>query len=84
MAKPYNRSDISVGRGFAAITASDSTVFDPPYRAVFVGTGGTLYVDGLDSGSNVPFKVPSGGMVPGWVTRVYATGLTAADLVGVL
>lgn len=62
-----------------AVTPSDSTEFYAT-RALLVGTGGTLYVDGADLGVNVKVVIPA-GYNPLAVTRVYATGLSGvADI----
>ena len=63
------------------ITPDDVTEFNPATRALLIGTGGTIYVDMEDEGTNVPLVVPA-GYNPLAVTRVYATGLTAADISG--
>ncbi len=68
--------------GAFTITPSDVTEFAPATRALLVGTGGTIYVDMEDEGTNVPLVVPA-GYNPIAVTRVYSTGLVdAADITG--
>ena len=59
------------GLDFAAVTPSDSTVLTG-VRALYVGTGGDVIVDGAST-TNVTFKaVPSGTVLPITVTKVCA------------
>jgi hypothetical protein len=71
----------SPGIGAFEITPSDSTVFDQPTRALWVGTQGNLKVQ-LVGGSVVTFKNMI-GLLPVRVNKVFSTGNTAADIVGV-
>lgn len=64
----------------AAITPNDAGAIS--CSAVWVGTGGNIYVDALTSGTNVGFlSVPDGSVLPIRTTRVYATLTTATNLV---
>jgi hypothetical protein len=66
-----------------AITPSDSTVYDPPLRAVYVGATGNVAVRAIGDASAVTFiGVPTGGYVLAQCSRVMATGTTATSLVG--
>jgi hypothetical protein len=64
----------------AAVTVSDSTVFEP--STLFIGTGGTIKVK-MVSGVDLTFtNIPDGSFLPIVVTMVYDTGTTdAADIV---
>ncbi len=68
------------GRGAERITASDSTVLAPGVRGINVATAGLVYVDTQAGDTNVPVYIAAGGVFPLSVTRVYATGTTAADI----
>jgi len=70
--------------GAGAITPSDSTTFSPTYRALYVGVSGDIYVDCPHTGTNVKLGAVPVGILPIEVTRVYATGTTASDIVGLL
>lgn len=66
----------------AALTPSDSTDLANVTRAVYVGTGGDLKVT-MRGGQTVTYKnLPQGITKPIRVARVWATGTTAADLMG--
>lgn len=67
--------------GFSAVTKSDSATLPTTTRALYVGTGGDLTVQG-GQGQSVLFKaIPAGMILPIVATKVMATGTTAADLV---
>lgn len=71
------------GRGGAAITPDNNGNFNPNYRAIYCGQKGDIKVD-LVNGDTVTFQnVQSGTWLPVEVTRVYATGTSASNLVGV-
>lgn len=62
------------------VTPSDSVIFAPPGRGLFVGTGGTVAVR-MAGGGNASFKVGSGSLLPICVDQVLFTGTDAADMV---
>ena len=64
------------------ITPDDSIVFDAGNctRALWVGGSGTIFVDFADGGTNVQID-NAYGVLPFQVTRVYATGCTATNIV---
>jgi hypothetical protein len=67
--------------GAFAITTSDTGNFYA--TALYVGTGGDVKVDTEADDSAVTFTgVPSGSVLPVRVKRVYATGTTASNIVG--
>lgn len=69
--------------GFA-ITPDDDADLPQPARAFYVGGTGGVAVK-LPSGADVTFKGVVGGTVlPVSVVRVYATGTTASDIVGLV
>ena len=66
-----------------AITPSDSASLATLPKAIYVGTGGTLVLRGVDAGGDVTLRnVGSGQVVDIRASHVRATGTTAADLVG--
>ena len=68
-------------RGFA-IVASDTTDLAAETRAIYVGAAGDLSLI-LSSGDAVTLAgVPGGSVLPLRLSRVKATGTTAAQLVG--
>lgn len=66
--------------GAEAITASDTVDLATP-SVVYVGATGNVKVN-TAQGDTVTFSnVPSGGVIPVQVTRVWATGTTATNMV---
>lgn len=70
-----------------AITPSDSTVYDPPLQAIYVGVAGDLTIEttnNLNTGDGPQtFVARANGDVPvASIRRVMATGTAATDLIG--
>jgi len=69
--------------GAFAITPDNSNDLDFFTRGIYVGSGGEIRVAPFRGDAPVTFVgVPSGTVLPVRVTRVYATGTDASDLVG--
>ncbi len=67
-----------------AITPSDSADLASPVRGIYVGTSGDVKVT-LISGNAVVLKNLVAGVAHGLlVTRVWATGTSAANIVGII
>lgn len=84
MASPaYLSADATVSAHRAStITPSNTTVFEQPTRAIYVGGGGNITVDMTDGGTSVLFVALLAGVIyPLQVTRVYSSGTTATNLV---
>ncbi|RYY47823.1 MAG: hypothetical protein EOP59_00360 [Sphingomonadales bacterium] len=65
----------------ASVTPHDSNALADIPKALFVGTGGTLTMRGVNDGADRIWKnVPSGSVLPFRAQYVRATGTTAADL----
>lgn len=79
----YLSADATVSAHRAsAITPSDATVFAQPTRGLYIGGGGNITVDFADGGAAVTLVNPAIGYpLPLQVTRVYATGTTATNIV---
>lgn len=78
-----NTTNISPAAELVSITKSDSTVYSPYIRAIYVGTSGDITV--VDAGgTSVLFKAVPQGVVlgPFAVSKVMSTGTGAADMVG--
>ena len=86
MAFPY-RTGESDGRnapafGAVVVTTNDSTdLTKAPTRALYIGVAGDVKVDMMDGSAGVVFKAAPVGVLPIRVTRVYATGTTATNIV---
>jgi hypothetical protein len=64
------------------VTPHDSNALADVPKALFVGTGGTLVLRGVNGSSDATWKnVPSGSVLPFRAQYVRATGTTAADIV---
>jgi hypothetical protein len=71
------------GYGAAAITTAD-TDQNTSFRAIYVGGAGDIKVD-MPGGGTVTFvAVPQGTLLPIRPKRIYATGTTATNLVGLI
>ncbi len=71
--------EISPAKKAVAITPGDSSTHN--HKALWVGVSGDVTVDVKDSGTNITFKNVQ-GVLDVQVTRVYSTGTTATDIVG--
>lgn len=80
----YLSADATVSAHRAsAITPSDVTVFAQPTRGLYIGGSGNITVEMADGGTSVLFVgLMSGIVYPFQVTRVYAAGTTATNIVG--
>ena len=80
----YLSADATVSAHRAAtINPNNTLVFEQPTRGIYVGSFGNLTVDMADGGSSILFVGVQGGTVlPIQVTRVYSTGTTATNMVG--
>lgn len=66
-----------------AITKHDTNAITPTPNAVYVGTGGTIVLRGVNGTADVTFKnVQSGQILDVRPSHIRATGTTAADFVG--
>lgn len=70
------------GYNLIAVTPSDSTLFTPAVRQLYVGVGGNVTVE-TDQGSTITFVNVLGGsyLGPFFIKRVKATGTTASNIV---
>lgn len=64
-----------------SITTSDSTVYDPPLRSLYVGTTGNVAVR-TRGGTTITFTSVPVGMFPVQCDKVLSTGTTASGLIG--
>ena len=75
-------SESGPATGGIAITASDSTTYDPPLRGVFVGGAGNLNVTGVDGVAVLFTGVVAGSIIPIACTQVLSTSTTATNMTG--
>jgi len=70
-----------ISGGISAITASDSTTYDPPIR-LYVGVTGNVAVVFPDSTAATLVGIVAGMWHPMFVRKVMATGTTATNILG--
>jgi len=76
---------IAPARAPYAVTPHDVNELPITPRALFVGTGGTLVLSGIDASSDVTLRNVASGQVLDIRARfVRATGTTAADIVALV
>jgi hypothetical protein len=68
-----------------AVTPSDGLALPETPKALYVGTGGSIVLQGVGGGGDVTLaNVPGGCVLPIRVAFVRASGTTAADIVALL
>lgn len=73
--------EINSAAGAVTVTKSDSTTYDPPGRALYVGVTGNVAVRMAGDQSVVTFiNVQGGSMLSICVDRVMSTNTTATDV----
>ncbi len=78
----YGDSVADPSRAPFAVVPHDTSPLAVVPKALFVGTGGTLVLRGLDSAADVTFKnLANGQILDVRASHVRATGTTAADIV---
>jgi hypothetical protein len=66
-----------------AITKSDTTVYDPPLKALWVGGAGDVAVVAADDTAAVTISGVNGGqIIPVSISKVMSTNTTATLMVG--
>lgn len=70
-----------VSGGAQAITASDSTLYDPPLRAIYIGGTGTVVIEHGDNSVATMTNVPVGWLPVSNIYKVKAA-TTATGIVG--
>lgn len=66
-----------------SITASDTTVYSPPLRAIYVAvTGNVAIVASDDTAAVTVTAVPAGTILPISTSQVMSTNTTATGIIG--
>jgi len=66
-----------------AVTKSDSTTYNPPFRGLYVGGAGDVAVKAPGQSTAVTFVgVPAGTILPVKAALVMSTNTTATNIVG--
>lgn len=80
-----NHADAPVAPARApfAIVPSDTQVLPPIIKGIYVGTGGTVVLRGVESNSDVSYvNLPDASYIAVCASHVRATGTTATNLIG--
>ena len=84
MTDPFSNSADAVSapaRDAVAVTPSDDVALTDCPKALYVGTGGSIVMRGIDGSSDqIWANVPSGAILPFRAQYVRATGTTATGL----
>lgn len=79
----YRDSPVAPARDAFAITPQDGADLSVAPKAIYVGTGGSVVLRGVDSSGDTVFaNVATGTILPVRVRAIRATGTTASDIVG--
>lgn len=76
------KSTVPATQGYE-VTPSDSVDLNPHARTLFIGTGGALKIT-TKGGQTITFPVLTGQYILFQVTRVWATGTTATDIISMV
>jgi len=78
-----NTVNIAPATKLLAITKSDSTVYSPLIRAIYVGVGGDISVVDTEGNTVLFVGVPQGSILgPFAVSKVMSANTTAGSMVG--
>lgn len=78
-----NTVNIAPASKLVAITKSDSTVYSPLIRAIYVGVGGNINVVDNEGNTVLFVGVPQGSLLgPFSLSKVMSTNTTAGSMVG--
>jgi hypothetical protein len=80
--KKHSRSLTSPPENAIEVVGEDSADLAYATRALYIGGGGDLRVRMLGGGTVTLANVPSGTLIPLRVTRIFATGTTATEILG--
>ncbi|MBJ3776415.1 spike base protein, RCAP_Rcc01079 family [Acuticoccus mangrovi] len=78
------RSLQSPASGVVVIAPSDTADLGEVARALYVGNAGDVKLTALDGSTATFVALAAGSVLPVTVTRVWSTGTTAANLVGLI
>jgi hypothetical protein len=81
MSNEYN-STVPATQGYE-VTPNDSVDLAPHARSLLIGTGGDLKIT-TKGGQDITFPVLTGQYVLFQVSRVWATGTTATDIISMV
>jgi hypothetical protein len=83
MAAPFSTTPDSCAVNCIAITPADSDLVQP-VRAIYVGGSGNLRISDTGGGAVTFVGAVAGTILPVMAKRVWATGTTATNIVGLI
>jgi hypothetical protein len=83
MAAPFSTTPDSCAVNCIAITPADSDLV-APVRALYIGGVGNVTINDTGGGSVTFVAVPTGTILPVMARRVWSTGTTATNIVGLI
>jgi hypothetical protein len=83
MAAPFSTTPDSCAVNCIAITPADSDLVQP-VRALYIGGSGNLRISDTGGGAVTFSNVPAGVILPVMAKRVWSTGTTASNIVGLI
>lgn len=78
-----NADSIFVPVGYVSINASDSQVYTPCMRGLWVGTAGNVAVVDAQGNTTIIVGVLGGTILPGYFQMIKSTNTTATNLVAI-
>lgn len=78
----YVENQADPKNGIFSVTPNDSTDLEYTGVVLYIGTGGDVKVDASLAGTETFKNLPDGSILPVKVDRVYASGTTATDIIG--
>lgn len=83
MPAPFSTTPDSCAVNCIAITPADADLV-APVRAIYVGGSGNLRISDTGGGAVTFSNVPAGVILPVMARRVWLTGTTASNIVGLI
>lgn len=83
MPAPFSTTPDSCAVNCIAITPADADLVQP-VRAIYVGGSGNLRISDTGGGAVTFSNVPAGVILPVMARRIWSTGTTASNIVGLI
>jgi hypothetical protein len=83
MPAPFSTTPDSCAVNCIAITPADADLV-APVRALYIGGAGNLRISDTGNGAVTFSNVPAGVILPVMARRVWATGTTASNIIGLI
>jgi len=83
MAAPFSTTPDSCAVNCIAITPAD-TDLTAPVRAIYIGGSGNLKISDTGGGAVTFSNVPAGVILPVMARRIWSTGTTCSNIIGLI